>query len=140
METPAPVQAVQPQPAVRSVVVRPVGSPSPAALPLSVVAGRSGADVRVALDLVLQENAFLLAAAENAASNARLDELIGVSSALDQNSVLLAEIVGAAKGQTVAQALLEAWRGEVADVVSYAQGQGASASADLDRKRSVIAA
>ncbi len=54
--------------------------------------------------------------------------------------MLLAEIVGAAKGQTVAQALLEAWRGEVADVVSYAQGQGASASADLDRKRSVIAA
>ena len=121
-------------------VVRPVASPSPLALPLSVLAGRSGADVRVALNLQLQEQVFLSAAAMDAASSARLDELIGVSGTLDQNSITLAEVVGSVKGQATAEALLDAWRGLVADLILYAQGQQSVASADIERRRSVIAA
>src|SRR5258707_2737289 len=90
--------------------LQPVGAASPVALPLSVLAGRSGADARVALNLLLQEQVFLTAAATNAASNARLDELIGITPTLDQNSILLAQVLGGVKGQAAAVALLDAWR------------------------------
>jgi hypothetical protein len=118
---------------------RPLASPSPAALPLSVVAGRSGADVRVALDLLLQEQVYLSALAMDAATSARLDELNGVSSTLDQNSITFAQLLGAVKDQAAAQTLLEAWRGLVADLIGYAQGQQTSATADLDQRRQIIA-
>jgi hypothetical protein len=121
-------------------IVRSVASPSPLALPLSVLAGRSGADVRVALNLQLQEQIYLSAAAMDAASSARLDELIGVSATLDQNSIALAELVGSVKGQSSAEALLDAWRGLVADLILYAQGQPSAARADLERRRPAIAA
>jgi hypothetical protein len=109
------------------------------ALPLSVLAGRSGADVRVALNLLLQEQVYLTASAMNAASAARLDELIGVTPTLDQNSVVLAQVLGAVKGQATAVALLDAWRGQVADLIAYAQGQQSVALADLDRRRAAVA-
>jgi len=121
-------------------LIRPVASPSPVALPLSVLAGRSGADVRVALNLLLQEQVFVSAAAMDAASNARLDELIGVSATLDQNSLAIAEVLGAVKGQATAEVLLDAWRGLMADLVRYAQGQQSAAGADIDRRIAVIAA
>jgi hypothetical protein len=119
--------------------LQPVGVASPVALPLSVLAGRSGADVRVALNLLLQEQVFLTASAMNAASNARLDEFIGVTPTLDQNSILLAQVLGAVEGQATAVALLEAWRGQLADLIAYSQGQQAVALADLDRRRASIA-
>ncbi|MGI9147629.1 MAG: hypothetical protein ACR2IK_13915 [Chloroflexota bacterium] len=119
--------------------VRPAASPSPVALPLSVLAGRSGADVRVTLNLLLQEQLYLSAAAMDAARNARLDELIGVSGALDQNSILLAEVVGAVKGDAAARTQLENWRGLEADLIQYAQGRQSAASADLDRRTLIIA-
>jgi hypothetical protein len=118
---------------------RAVASPSPLALPLSAVAGRSGADVRVALDLLLQEQVFLSALAMDAASSARLDELGGAMATLDQNSMALAEVLGAVKGQESAQALLAAWRGLIADLIDYAQGQHATAMADLERRQATIA-
>jgi len=121
-------------------VVRPVASPSPLALPLSVMAGRSGADVRVALNLQFQEQVFLSAAAMDAASGARLDELIGVSGTLDQSSIALAETFGSVKGQPTAEALLDAWRRLVGDLILYAQGQQSAATADLERRRPAIAA
>ena len=108
-------------------------------MPLSLLAGRSGADLRVALDSLLAENAFLSAAAMQAGAAARLDELIGVSSALDANTLTLAEIVGTLKGGATANAFADAWRGQSADLVSYAQGQQAPASADLEARRGVLA-
>jgi hypothetical protein len=141
VSTPVDVQTTGPAPAQPPVqALRPLASPSPAALPLSVLAGRSGADVRVALNLVLQEQLYLSAATVDAASSARLDELIGVSAALDQNSIALAEIVGAVKGELAARTVLDAWRGLVADFVLYGQGGQAAATADLDRRRPAIAA
>jgi hypothetical protein len=119
--------------------VRAIASPSPASVPLSLLAGRSGADLRVALDSLLAENAFLSATAMQAGAAARLNELIGVSSALDTNTLTLAEIVGTLKGEATASAFADAWRGQSADLVNYAQGQQASASADLEARRGVSA-
>ncbi len=134
------VQTVQPyDPGVPAIVVRALASPRPVGLPLSVLAGRSGADVRVALDRLLQEQIFLVALGMDAASNARLDELLGVSSALDQNSIVLAEVLWAVKGQPAAESFLGAWRGQNADLVQYAQGQTSSSSIDLGRRGSAIA-
>ena len=96
--------------------------------------------IGVALNLLFQEQLYLSAAAVDAASSARLDELIGVSGALDQNSIALAEIFGAVKGEVAAQTLLDAWRGLVADLIQYAQGAQSAARADLDQRRPVIAA
>ncbi|HEX8966453.1 MAG TPA: hypothetical protein VF937_01145 [Chloroflexota bacterium] len=135
---PVGVQQIQVAPQAAS-AARVIASPSPAALPLAVLAGRSGGDLRVALDLLLQENAFLAASSMDAAASARLDELIGSTSALDQNSLALAETVGAVRGQPTAEAVLDAWRGAMADLVAYAQGQQSSAIADLDRRRAALA-
>src|SRR5205807_2070816 len=73
------------------------------------------------------------------ASNARLDELLGVSSGVDQSSIVLAEVLWAVKGQSAAEAFLAAWRGQNADLLQYAQGQTSAASSDLARRRSAIA-
>ncbi len=123
-----------------AIVVRTLASPRPVGLPLSVLAGRSGADVRVLLDRLLQEQSFLTALGMDAASNARLDELLGVSSALDQSSIVLAEVLWAIKGQPAAESFLGAWRGQNADLIRYAQGQPGPASSDLGQRGSAIAA
>ena len=68
-----------------------------------------------------------------------MPEGVGARGAI-QNSIALAEVVGAVKGGPAAQTLVEAWRGMVADLVQYAQGLQSAASADLDRRRPVIAA
>jgi hypothetical protein len=139
--TPAPVivQAAAPQPAPQP-AVRPIASPSPASLPLSLLAGRSGADLRTSLDVLLEEQAFLMAIGMQSAGNARLDEQIGISNLLDDNATTLAGIVGAVTGQTAAQAFLDAWRGQTLDLLSYAQGQKSPALTDLDSRRAAIAA
>jgi hypothetical protein len=134
--TPAPVvvQPVRPQPAPRP-AAEPRASPAAASLPLSILAGRSGADLRVSLDALLEEDAFLSAMALQAASDARLDEQIGITSMLDQNASTLAGIVGALKGQTAAQALATAWRAQATDLVAYAHGQPGS----VDAHRAAVA-
>jgi len=138
--TPVVVQTVPPyDPGVPAIVVRALASPKPVALPLAILAGRSGADVRVTLDRLLQEQIFLTMLGMDAASNARLDELLGVSSALDQGAIVLSEIVWAVKGQPAAESFLAAWRGQNADLLQYAQGQTSAASNDLGRRGSAIA-
>jgi hypothetical protein len=124
--------------------VTPVASPSPASIPLTALAGRSGADLRVSLDHAFQENAYLTTAAMQAVNSARLDELIGASAILDQNTLTVAEIVGNLKGGPDAQALADAWRAQTTDLITYSQsqtlGQATPAPADLDRQRATIAA
>jgi hypothetical protein len=109
-------------------------------LPLALLAGRGGADLRISLNVLFQEHAFLIAVGMQAAGNSRLDEQIGVSSLLDQNATTLAGIVGAVKGQAAAQALLDAWRAQTVDLLAHAQGQQSSALTDLDARRATLAA
>lgn len=118
-------------------------APTPASIPLTALAVRSGADLRVSLDQALQENAYLTAAAMQAASSGRLDELIGISAMLDQCTLGIAEIVGNLKGQAAAQALTDGLRAQTSDLITYSQsqpgGQSPSAPADLDQQRATIA-
>jgi hypothetical protein len=138
--TPVVVQTVPPyDPGVPAIVVRALASPKPVSLPLAILAGRSGADVRVTLDRLLQEQVYLTVLGMDAASNARLDDLLGVSSALDQGAIVLSEIVWAVKGQPAAESFLAAWRGQNADLLQYAQGQTSAARTDLGRRSSAIA-
>jgi hypothetical protein len=109
-------------------VVRPIASPSPIALPLSVLVGRSGSDVRVGLDLVLEEGLYLTAAALDAAVGGRADELVAITRALDQNSSTLAAIVGAVGGRQAQQALLDVQRGQTVALLAYVRGDAARAS------------
>jgi hypothetical protein len=91
------------------------------------------------LDQTLQENAYLTAAAMQAASDARLDEMIGASTMLDQSNLVLAEIVGNVKGPTAAQALADALRAQTTDLMMYSQAQTSTAAVDLDSQRTAIA-
>ncbi|HEY3059295.1 MAG TPA: hypothetical protein VGL99_10010 [Chloroflexota bacterium] len=122
------VQAVRsPAPAV---FVRPIASPSPIALPLSVLVGYSGSDLRVGLDLALEENLYLTAAAIAAAAAQRTDELAGLSRTLDQTSSTIAAIVGAVRGSQAQQTLLDGLRAQIATVLSAARGEGATFDVD----------
>ncbi len=138
--SPVVVQPAAPAgPGIPAIVVRAVASPSPLALPLASVAGRSGADVRVALDHLLQEHTFLTTLAIDAAGNARLDELLGVSGALDQNGLVLAEVLGAIKGQAVAESFVGAWRAQNADLIQSGHGQTAAVNIDLGQRELALA-
>jgi hypothetical protein len=117
-----------------------VASPSPASIPLSALAGRSGSDLRSSLDASLQENAYLTAATIEAANTARLDEMIGASTMLDESTLNLAEIVGSIKGQPAAQAFADAWRAQTTDLITYSQSPSSTPPADLDRQNGLIAA
>ena len=133
------------------VVVTPVVAPSPVAtrstgnvvpLSLGVQVGRSGSDLRVALLLMLQDDAYLGMAALQAAGNARLEELIAANASLDQNATSLSQIVTAVNGQPAGQQVLDNWRAANSDLVHYAQGgqsQQDSARHDLEARRSSIA-
>jgi hypothetical protein len=103
-----------------------------------VLAGHTGADLRITLDRLLLEQEFLTLAGMDAASNARLDQVIGVSNALDQSNVSLAEVVGAVKGQSTADALVDALRGQSSDMVDSAGGWTPAAAADLEKRRGDI--
>jgi hypothetical protein len=139
--TPSPAPATEPPArpasaatvsALPAAVVRPGASPSPVALPLSVLVGRNGSDVRVGLDLALEENVYLAAAAIEAAAHERDDELAGTARTLDQTAATLAAIVGAVRGPEAQQALLEALRRQTAEVLDYTRGTGARPSAPPD--------
>lgn len=108
-------------------------------LSLGVLVGHSGSDVRVALVMLLQDNAFLSLATEEAAANGRLDELIATSIALDQNATNLSDIVAASKDQRSGQQVLNDLRGMNVDLVQYAQGNQDAARRDLDTRGSSLA-
>ncbi|HEY2595115.1 MAG TPA: hypothetical protein VGK33_14575, partial [Chloroflexota bacterium] len=99
---------------------------------------------RSALDTSLQENAYLTAATVEAANTARLDEMIGASTMLDESTLNIAEIVGNIKGQPAAQVFADAWRAQTTDLITYSQSVSQSPSstppADLDRQSGLIAA
>jgi len=148
-QTPLPTPGPAASPAaVVLAIPSPVAQPAPAhgsspggtvPLSLAVQVGRSGADLRIALDVLLQEQVYLTSAALGAASAARLDELIAASSSLDQNAASVGQLIGAVKGQPTGQQALNDWRALSADLVSYVQGQGGPARADLAARRASLA-
>ncbi|HYY87891.1 MAG TPA: hypothetical protein VFA49_03780, partial [Chloroflexota bacterium] len=121
--TATPLAAPSPSPALPAPLavpaVRPAASPSPAVVPLSVVVGYTGSDLRTSLDLLVQEHLSLAAAALDAAAANREDELGAISSSLDQSSTALAQVVGSVNGADAQQQFAEAWRRRIGSLVDY---------------------
>jgi hypothetical protein len=86
-----------------------------------LLVGRTGADLRVGLDLTIEEALYLRAAALDAAYMGRLDELAGIGRTLDQTTATLAGIVGAARGVATQQAVLETLRAQTASAIADAR-------------------
>lgn len=80
------------------------------------------ADLRVALNALLQEHVYLAAAATNAALDGHADEFQAAAAALDGNSVDLAKANGAAYGPDAEAAFLPLWRKHIGFVVDYTTG------------------
>ena len=80
------------------------------------------ADLRVALNALLQEHVYLATAATNAALNGNIEEFQAAAAALDENSVDLADANGAAYGTEAEEAFLPLWRKHIGFVVNYTTG------------------
>jgi hypothetical protein len=122
--------------------VRPAPSAAPNTVPLSlsVLAGHSGSDLHVTLELLFQEQLYLAAATMQAAANTRLDESGAANILLDQDAATLGPLVAAVSGQAKGDQALAAWRAVNGDLLSYAQGSNQSAArADLDAQRMALA-
>jgi hypothetical protein len=77
------------------------------------------AGLRVALNGLLAEHAYLAASATNAALSGRSDEFEAAAAALDANSVELSEAVGSVYGDEAGEAFLALWRSHIGLFVDY---------------------
>jgi hypothetical protein len=80
------------------------------------------ADLRSALNGLLQEHVTLAAAATNAALGGRQPEFQAAAGALDQNSQDLAKAIGSVYGQGAQDAFLPLWRKHIGFFVDYTVG------------------
>jgi hypothetical protein len=108
----------------------------------SVASVKSAADLRTALDDLLQEHVYLAGAATGAAVAGRDAEFKAAADTLDRNSMELSKLIGAAYGPQAEMTFLGLWRAHIGMFVDYAQGAAtndaakkAKAVADLDGYR-----
>ncbi len=81
------------------------------------------ASLRVGLNRLLAEHAYLAARATGAALGNRQPEFEAAAAALDQNSVDLSKAIGSAYGSDAEAAFLPLWRAHIGMVVDYATGK-----------------
>jgi hypothetical protein len=91
------------------------------------------ADLRVALNALLQEHVYLAAAATGAALDGRTEEFQAAAAALDANSVDLAKANGAAYGPEAEAAFLPLWRKHIGFVVDYTTGAATGDTAKQEK-------
>ncbi len=91
------------------------------------------ADLRVALNALLQEHVYLAAAATNAALNGNIEEFQAAAAALDENSVDLAKANGAAYGPEAEEAFLPLWRKHIGFIVNYTTGVSTNETAKQEK-------
>lgn len=121
-----------------------MASPSPmaGAMGNSVESIKSAADLRTVLNNTLEEHVYLAMAATGSALGGRQDEFQAAAATLDQNSVQLSKVIGAAYGPQAEQAFLALWRAHIGFFVDYTQATAAKdeakkakAKSDLDGYR-----
>jgi hypothetical protein len=78
-----------------------------------------GASLRATLNILMQEHAYLAAAATGAALAGRTGEFTAAAGALDMNSQALAGAVGGVYGKDAGTAFLGLWRRHIGIVVDY---------------------
>jgi hypothetical protein len=103
-----------------------------------VLVGRSGSDVRVGLDLVLEEGVYLHVAALDAAAADRRDERAAIARTLDQNSSTLAAVVGAVRGRQTQQDLLDLLRARTVNLLASGQGDVATANSSAPQLNPIL--
>jgi hypothetical protein len=93
------------------------------------------AELRAKLNTLLQEHAYLAAAATGAALGGRTGEFEAAAGALDGNSVDLSKAIGLVYGQGAETAFLALWRKHIGFFVDYATGV---ATKDAAKQRKAV--
>ena len=93
-----------------------------AATPDSTRMSAGAAELKAALNTMLQEHAYLAAAATGAALGGRQAEFKAAAAALDANSVDLSKAIGSVYGSNAEQAFLALWRKHIGFFVDYTVG------------------
>lgn len=89
--------------------------------------------LRAALNTLLQEHAYLAAAATNAALGGRDAEFKAAAGALDANSVALSKAIESVYGKNAGDAFLPLWRSHIGMVVDYTVGVATKDAAKRDK-------
>ncbi|HYM68369.1 MAG TPA: hypothetical protein VEZ44_02130 [bacterium] len=89
--------------------------------------------LRVALNNLLQEHAYLAAMATGAALEGRTDDFKAAAGALDANSVDVSKAIGSVYGTGAEQAFLPLWRKHIGFVVDYTTGLATNDKAKQDK-------
>ena len=97
------------------------------------VAPIPAAELRAKLNTLLQEHAYLAAAATNAALGGRQAEFQAAAGAVDANSVDLSKAIGMVYGGGAETAFLALWRKHIGFFVDYATGVATKDKAKQDR-------
>ena len=86
-----------------------------------MTAPSSAADLRVALDLLLQEHTYLAGQAIGPVIAGQTAQADAAASVLDANTQQLGALVGSVYGQQTQQSFVQLWRRHLSDYVQYAQ-------------------
>ncbi len=92
---------------------------------MSGAAGMPASSLRATLSTLLQEHAYLAAAATGAALGGRTPEFQAAAAALDRNSVDVSKAIGTVYGNGAETAFLALWRKHIGFVVDYTTGVAA---------------
>ena len=89
---------------------------------MSGAAGAPASSLKATLSTLLQEHAYLAAAATGAALGGRTPEFQAAAAALDRNSVDVSKAIGTVYGTGAETAFLALWRKHIGFVVDYTTG------------------
>ena len=89
---------------------------------MSGAAGAPASSLKATLSTLLQEHAYLAAAATGAALGGRTPEFQAAAGALDRNSVDVSKAIGTVYGTGAETAFLALWRKHIGFVVDYTTG------------------
>lgn len=93
----------------------------------------SAADLKAALNTLLQEHVYLAAGATGAALGGRKSEFEAAAAALDGNSQDIAKAIGSVYGPDAGTAFLGLWRRHIGFVVDYTTGLATKDKAKQDK-------
>lgn len=91
------------------------------------------ADLRAALETLLQEHVYLAGSATGAALGGRTGEFEAAAAAVDENSVALGDAVGSVYGEEAGTQFLELWRSHIGFFVDYTTGVAKGDTAAQDK-------
>ncbi len=108
-------------------------APASAAEMMMMMTDTKSAGLRVALNALLQEHAYLAAMATEAALQGRTDDFKAAAGALDGNSVDLSKAIGSVYGSGAEQAFLPLWRKHIGFFVDYTTSVATKDKAKQDK-------